>query len=50
MIINIKIGEDLVKAKTTIGYQTEVDGPIWMKVKFDHIHLFDGESGVSLLT
>ena len=50
VIINIKIGEDLVKAKTTIGYQAEVDGPIWMKVKFDHIHLFDGESGVSLLT
>lgn len=49
VIINITIGEDLLKAKTAIGYKAEVDGPIWMKVKFEHIHLFDGDSGESLL-
>ena len=49
VIINITIGDDLVKAKTTIGYKAEVDAPIWMNVKYDHIHMFDGDSGESLL-
>jgi multiple sugar transport system ATP-binding protein len=49
MIIDILIGEDLVKAKTQIGFKADVDAPIFMKVRFDRIHIFDMNSGNSLL-
>ena len=50
VIIDITIGDDMVKAKTMVGYKAEIDEPIWMKIKFEHIHLFNGDSGVSLLS
>jgi multiple sugar transport system ATP-binding protein len=50
MIIDISIGEELVKAKTQIGFKTDVDEKIFMKVKFERIHIFDRNSGDSLLS
>jgi multiple sugar transport system ATP-binding protein len=49
VIIDITIGEDMVKAKIPVGGGYEIDEPIWLKIKFEHIHIFDGESGRSLL-
>ncbi|HUT66695.1 MAG TPA: hypothetical protein VMZ05_11220, partial [Spirochaetota bacterium] len=49
VIIDIMIGENMVKAKTVIGYKADIDEPIWMKIKFEHIHIFDGDTGKSLL-
>jgi multiple sugar transport system ATP-binding protein len=49
MIIDISIGDEMVKAKTQVGFKTDVDDAIFMKVKFDRIHIFDRNSGESLL-
>ena len=49
MIIDITIGEDMVKAKIPVSGKYEIDASIWLKIKFEHIHIFDGESGRSLL-
>ena len=50
MIIDITIGDELVKAKTQIGFKADVDDSIFMKVKFERIHIFDRNSGDSLLS
>ena len=50
MIIDITIGDELVKAKTQIGFKADVDDKIFMKVKFERIHIFDRNSGDSLLS
>ena len=49
IIIDITIGEDRVKAKTVIGFQCEVDQPIFMQIKFDRLHIFDAGTEQSLL-
>jgi multiple sugar transport system ATP-binding protein len=49
MIIDISIGDEMVRAKTQVGFKAEVDDPIFMKVKFERIHIFDRNSGESLL-
>jgi multiple sugar transport system ATP-binding protein len=49
MIIDISIGDEMVKAKTQVGFKADIDDPIFMKVKFDRIHIFDRNSGESLL-
>jgi ABC-type sugar transport system ATPase subunit len=49
VIIDITIGEDRVKAKTVIGFQCELDQPIYMQIKFDRIHFFDADTEQSLL-
>jgi multiple sugar transport system ATP-binding protein len=49
MIIDISIGDEMVKAKTQVGFKADVDDAIFMKVKFDRIHIFDRNSGESLL-
>ncbi len=49
IIIDISVGENRVKAKTVIGFQCDVDQPIYMQVKFERIHIFDGETEQNLL-
>ena len=49
MIIDILIGDEMVKAKTQVGFKADVDDPIFMKVRFERIHIFDRNSGESLL-
>jgi multiple sugar transport system ATP-binding protein len=49
VIIDITIGDDMVKAKTVVGSKYEIDSPVWLKINFEHIHIFDGETGQSLL-
>jgi multiple sugar transport system ATP-binding protein len=49
MIIDILIGDEMVKAKTRVGFKADVDDPIFMKVRFERIHIFDRNSGESLL-
>jgi multiple sugar transport system ATP-binding protein len=49
IIIDVTIGDDRVKAKTVIGFQIDVDQPVYMQVKFERIHLFDAETEQSLL-
>jgi len=49
VIIDITVGEEKVKAKTVIGYKANIDDPVYMKIKFERIHLFDSATGESLL-
>ena len=49
IIIDILVGEEMIKAKTVIGYKCDIDDPVYMKINFDKIHLFDGKTGESLL-
>lgn len=49
VIIDITIGVERIKAKTTIGLKGNVDDPIYLKIKFERIHIFDGNTGDSLL-
>ena len=49
MIIDIAIGKEQVKAKTVIGYEWKIDEPVYLRIKYDRVHLFAGDTGVSLL-
>ncbi len=49
VIIDVTMGDELIKAKTVIGQSWQIDGPIYLQVKYDRIHLFDRATGESLL-
>jgi len=49
IIIDVKMGSEKIKAKTVIGQTWQIDEPIYMRVKYDRIHLFDKNTGESLL-
>ncbi len=49
IIIDISIGKEKVKARTVIGGNWQIDAPIWMKVRYDRVHLFDSSTEETLL-
>lgn len=49
VIVDISIGEEKIKAKTVIGFKGNIDDPVYMKIKFERIHIFERDTGNSLL-
>ena len=49
LLIDISIGKEKVKARTVIGGNWQIDEPIWMKVRYDRVHLFDSTTEETLL-
>ena len=49
IIIDISLGKEKVKARTVIGQSWQIDAPIYMKVRYDRIHMFDSRTEESLL-
>jgi len=49
IIIDILLGKERMKARTVIGQSWQIDAPIFMKVRYDRVHLFDSKTEESLL-
>lgn len=49
VIVDITIGEEKIKAKTSIDFQGKIDEPVYLKIKFERIHIFNTTTGESLL-
>jgi len=49
VIVDILIGNDKIKAKIVAGFKCDIDDPVYMNIKFDRIHIFDQNTGKSLL-
>ncbi len=49
VIIDIALGEEKLKARTVIGHNWQIDDPVYMRVRYDRIHLFDRKTQESLL-
>lgn len=47
-IINIKIGEDIIKAKSLPSFRPEVGSKIWFNLDTNRIHIFDKNTGLAI--
>jgi len=47
-IINIKIGEDIIKAKSPPSFRPEVGSKIWFNLDTNRIHIFDKNTGLAI--
>lgn len=45
-IINIRIGEDILKSRAAASFVPSVGSKIWFKLNMDRLHLFDKKTGL----
>ena len=45
LILNVKVGDVMVKVKTDIDFQAEIGDVVWLQINYKRFHLFDKETG-----
>jgi multiple sugar transport system ATP-binding protein len=48
-IIDIKIGNNILKARSPASFKPKIGGAIWFKFDIDRIHLFDKKTGEAII-
>ena len=49
VIADLKIGEDLIKAKTSPDFELKIGSKLWLSVKEKAIHIFDNKTQQALV-
>jgi multiple sugar transport system ATP-binding protein len=47
-IVDLKVGDRTLRARTTSGFVSKAGSPVWAKIDPAHAHFFDNNSGASL--